>query len=133
MESLAERVINEIEADKRLRKRLAELLVTEPDVRILMINSIIADVAKKEDIRELRGEINQLRGEISQLRGEINQLRGEMNQLRVEVDQKITQLREEINQLREEMHSDFKWVIGTVLTIWGATVIPILLRLIGAI
>jgi hypothetical protein len=53
--------------------------------------------------------------------------------LRVEVDQKITQLREEINQLREEMHSDFKWVIGTVLTIWGATVIPILLRLIGAI
>jgi polyhydroxyalkanoate synthesis regulator phasin len=101
MESLAERVINEIEADKRLRKRLAELLVTEPDVRILMINSIIADVAKKEDIRELRGEINQLR--------------------------------EEINQLREEMHSDFKWIIGTVLTIWGATVIPILLRLIGAI
>jgi predicted nucleic acid-binding Zn-ribbon protein len=100
MEPLAERVINEIEADKRLRKRLAELLVTEPDVRILMINSIIADVAKKEDIRELRGEINQLREEI-------NQLRGEMNQLRVEVDQKITQLREEINQLRKEMHSDF--------------------------
>ena len=133
MESLAERVINEIEADKRLKKRLAELLVTEPDVRILMINSIIADVAKKEDIRELRGEINQLRGEINQLREEINQLRGEMNLLRVEVDQKITQLREEINQLREEMHSDFKWVIGTVLTIWGATVIPILLRLIGAI
>jgi uncharacterized coiled-coil DUF342 family protein len=151
MESLAERVINEIEADKRLRKRLAELLVTEPDVRILMINSIIADVAKKEDIRELRGEINQLRGEISQLRGEMNQLRGEMNRLRVEVDQKITQLRgemkheitqlrgeinqlrEEINQLRKEMHSDFKWVIGIILTIWGATVIPILLRLIGAI
>jgi uncharacterized coiled-coil DUF342 family protein len=158
MESLAERVINEIEADKRLRKRLAELLVTEPDVRILMINSIIADVAKKEDIRELRGEINQLRGEISQLRGEmnqlreeINQLRGEMNRLRVEVDQKISQLRgemrheitqlrgeinqlrEEVNQLREEMHSDFKWVIGIILTIWGATVIPILLRLIGAI
>ncbi|ACB07162.1 hypothetical protein [Candidatus Korarchaeum cryptofilum] len=126
MEPLAERVINEIEADKRLRKRLAELLVTEPDVRILMINSIIADVAKKEDIRELRGEINQLREEI-------NQLRGEMNQLRVEVDQKITQLREEINQLRKEMHSDFKWVIGIILTIWGATVIPILLRLIGAI
>jgi len=151
MESLAERVINEIEADKRLRKRLAELLVTEPDVRILMINSIIADVAKKEDIRELRGEIGQLRGEMNQLREEINQLRGEMNRLRVEVDQKITQLREEmkheiaqlrgeinqlreeINQLRKEMHSDFKWVIGIILTIWGATVIPILLRLIGAI
>jgi predicted RNase H-like nuclease (RuvC/YqgF family) len=133
MESLAERVINEIEADKRLRKRLAELLVTEPDVRILMINSIIADVAKKEDIRELRGEINQLRGEISQLRGEMNQLREEMKQEITQLRGEINQLREEINQLREEMHSDFKWVIGIILTIWGATVIPILLRLIGAI
>jgi hypothetical protein len=45
----------------------------------------------------------------------------------------MTQLRREIAQLRDEMHSNFKWTIGVVLTIWGATVIPILLRLIGAI
>ncbi|MGC9021000.1 MAG: hypothetical protein ACP5KE_07320, partial [Candidatus Methanodesulfokora sp.] len=63
-----------------------------------------------------------LRGEINQLKAEINQLRGEINQLR-----------SEIGHLREEMYSNFKWTIGIVLTIWGATVIPILLRLIGAI
>jgi hypothetical protein len=57
----------------------------------------------------------QLRGEIAQLRGEISQLRGE------------------IDQIRREMYSNFKWTIGIILTIWGATVIPILLRLIGAI
>ena len=101
MQSIAEKVVEELEADLRLRKKLAELLITEPDIRLTFINAVIADVAKKEDIRELRNEINQLRGEI--------------------------------NQLRSEMSSNFRWTIGIILTIWGATVIPILLRLIGAI
>jgi hypothetical protein len=61
---------------------------------LFIINSILPDVAKKEDIRDLKSEIA---------------------------------------QLRNEVHSDFKWTIGIILTIWGATVIPILLRLIGAI
>ena len=124
--SLAERVVEEIEADKRLRMRLAELIVSEPEVRLFMLNSILPDVAKKEDIKELRGEMAQLRGEISQIRAEIAQLRGEINQ-------EIAQLRGEIAQLRREMYSNFKWTVGIILTIWGATVIPILLRLIKAI
>ncbi len=115
MQSLGEKLVDELEANMKLRKRLAELLVTEPDIRLVLINAVLANVATKEDIRELRGEINQLRAEINQLRGEINQLRSE------------------IGHLREEMYSNFKWTIGIVLTIWGATVIPILLRLIGAI
>jgi hypothetical protein len=101
MESLGERVIGEIEANKKLKMRLAELIVSEPDVRLFIINSILPDVAKKEDIRDLKSE--------------------------------IAQLRNEMVQLRNEMHSNFKWTIGIILTIWGATVIPILLRLIGAI
>jgi uncharacterized coiled-coil DUF342 family protein len=113
--SLAERVLEEIGADRRLRMRLAELIVSEPEVRLLMLNSILPDVAKKEDIKELRNEIAQLRGEMAQLRGEISQVRGE------------------IAQLRREMYSNFKWTVGIILTIWGATVIPILLRLIKAI
>ncbi|MCC6003976.1 MAG: hypothetical protein LM590_06510 [Thermofilum sp.] len=99
--SLAERVLEEIGADRRLRMRLAELIVSEPEVRLFMLNSILPDVAKKEDIKELRNEIAQLRGEIA--------------------------------QLRREMYSNFKWTVGIILTIWGATVIPILLRLIKAI
>jgi uncharacterized coiled-coil DUF342 family protein len=113
--SLAERVLEEIEADKKLKTRLAELIVSEPEVRLFMLNSILPDVAKKEDIKELRNEITQIRGEMAQIRGEISQLRGE------------------IAQLRKEMYSNFKWTVGIILTIWGATVIPILLRLIKAI
>uniref|UniRef100_A0A7C1CDN2 Uncharacterized protein n=1 Tax=Thermofilum adornatum TaxID=1365176 RepID=A0A7C1CDN2_9CREN len=65
-------------------------------------------MARKEDIKELITEMAQLRVEISQLRTDIA-------------------------QLRKEVHSNFKWTIGLILTIWGATVIPILLKLVGAI
>lgn len=115
MQSLGEKVVDELESNVRLRKRLAELLVSEPDIRLVLINAVLSEVATKDDIRELRSEINQIRSEISQLRGEISQLRNE------------------ISQLRREMYSNFKWIIGVILTIWGATVIPILLKLIGAI
>jgi hypothetical protein len=101
MQTLGEKVLEEIGADKKLKMRLAELIISEPDVRLFIINSLFPNVATKEDVKELRSE--------------------------------MTQLRREIAQLRDEMHSNFKWTIGVVLTIWGATVIPILLRLIGAI
>jgi len=117
MQSLGERVLDELETDIKLRRRLAELLIREPDVRLVFVNAALATVATREDIRELRAEMNQLRAE--------------MNQLRAEMKEEINQLRNEINQLRAEMSSNLRWTIGTMLAIWGATVIPILLRLIG--
>ena len=45
----------------------------------------------------------------------------------------INGLRGEINGLRREVHSNFRWTVGLIVTVWGATVIPILLKLIGAI
>jgi len=135
MQSLGERVLDELETDIKLRKRLAELLIREPDLRLVLVNAALATVATREDIRELRAE---MRGEIGQLRTEMNQLRAEMNQLRNEMKGEINQLRGEISQLRGEiaqlrveMSSNLRWTIGTMLAIWGATVIPILLRLIG--
>jgi len=50
----AERIVELFEKDVGSRKRLAELLVTEPDVRLAIINAIIRDVATKEDIEKLR-------------------------------------------------------------------------------
>jgi len=110
MQSLGERVLDELETDIKLRRRLAELLIREPDLRLALMNAALATVATREDIRELRAEINQLRAEMNQLRNEV---------------------KEEINQLRGEISSNLRWTIGTMLAIWGATVIPILLRLIG--
>jgi len=124
---LAERLLGELEADPRARRRLAELLVAEPDVRLAMINAIIADVATRRDLAELRSE---LKGDIDALRSEV---KGDINALRSELKGDMEALRAEIAQLRAEASSNFRWIIGTILAIWGATAMPILLRLIGAI
>jgi len=107
--SLAERLIKEFEENVKLRKRLAELLISEPDIRLALINAVIADVATKKDLSELR---NELKNEIGGLRSE---------------------LKSEISELRREMHSNFRWTVGLIVTVWGVTVTPILLRLIGVI
>jgi len=106
--SLAERFLEELEASKKLKIRLADIIASDPEVRLYILNSILPDVARKEDIKELRTKMAQLRVEISQLRTDIA-------------------------QLRKERYSNFKWTIGIILTIWGATVIPIPLKLVGAI
>ena len=103
--SLAEKLIKEFEEKVVLRKRFAELLVSEPEIRLVLINAFIADVATKKDLSELRSE---LKSEISELRSEIS-------------------------GLRREVHSNFRWIGGLIVTVWGATVIPMLLKLIGAI
>ena len=148
----AKEVVAWFEKDAAARKRLAELLVTEPDVRLAIINAVIRDVATKHDIEELRKEMKQdiekLRQEINELRvatkKDIEELRKEMISLNNATNQRIDELRKEIAELRvatkhdiedlrKEVHSDFKWVIGVILTIWGATVIPILMKLVGFI
>ena len=44
-----------------------------------------------------------------------------------------SELKSEISELRREMHSNFRWTVGLIVTVWGVTVTPILLRLIGVI
>ena len=114
--SLAEKLIKEFEENVDLRKRFAELLVSEPDIRLVLINAVIADVATKRDLSEVR-----------------NELRGEIGRLREEMRSEISGLRSEISELRREVHSNFRWIVGLFVTVWGATVIPMLLKLLGAI
>ena len=64
--------------DAAARKRLAELLAGEHDVKLAIIGAVLKEVATKSNIdrlrRELRGEIEKLR---SEFREEIGKLRGE--------------------------------------------------------
>ena len=60
----AEEVVKLFEEDTRA-KRLAELLVSKPDVRLAIINAVLRDVATKGDIEALkvatRSDIESLR------------------------------------------------------------------------
>jgi len=50
----ADDVVKLFEEDAKARKRLAELLVSEPDVRLTIINAVLRDVATKCDIESSR-------------------------------------------------------------------------------
>jgi predicted ribosome quality control (RQC) complex YloA/Tae2 family protein len=97
-------------------RELAVAVASEPELRLAVINAVLADVATKQDIQQLRQE-----------------LRGEIAQLRQHVDSEISQLRQEIAQLRREMSTNFRWTVGLILGIWGTTVIPLLMRMAGII
>jgi hypothetical protein len=43
-----------LERDLKMRKRLAELMVTDSDVRLAIINAVLADVATMSDLEKLR-------------------------------------------------------------------------------
>jgi flagellar biosynthesis GTPase FlhF len=120
-------IVKLLKSDKDALRELAVAVASEPELRLAVINAVIADVATKQDIQQLRQE---LKVEIAQLREEtkeeIAQLRQEIGLLRQHVDS-------EISQLRRDMNTNFRWTVGLIIAVWGTTVIPLLMRLAGVI
>jgi len=101
MSLTAEAIVELFERDARARKRLAELLVSEPDVRLAIINAVLRDVATKSDIEKIRAEyatkedVKALREEIAALRGRIEKIEGDI----AEVRERIAKLEGVVSQL----------------------------------
>ena len=106
----AEDVVRLFEEDARARKRLAELLVSEPDVRLAIINAVLRDVATKGDIealkKEFKSDIEALRRDVfahmSELRERVSKLEGAFTQLvdRIgDLDKRIDSLDKRIDGL----------------------------------
>jgi len=74
MSLTADDIVKLFEENAKARKRLAELLVMEPDVRLAIINAVLRDVATKRDIEELRKEIGQLRERVAKVEGQLGLL-----------------------------------------------------------
>jgi len=109
-------IVKLLKSDRDALRELSAAIASEPELRLAVINAVIADVATKQDIQQLRQE----------LKGEIAQLRQEIGVLRQHVDN-------EISQLRRDMNTNFRWTVGLIIAIWGTTVIPLLMRLAGVI
>jgi phage shock protein A len=111
----AEDIVKLFEEDVRSRKRLAELLISEPDIRLTMINAVLRDVATKDDIETLRREvltqISELRDRVSRLEGAFTQLTERINDL----DKRIDALDKRIDALDERI--DYVVRVSWVLTI----------------
>jgi biopolymer transport protein ExbB/TolQ len=131
-------IVRLLKSDRDALRELAVAVASEPELRLSVINAVLADVATKQDINQLRQE---MRGEITSTKQEIQQLmqelRGEIAQLRQHVDGEIAQMRremkDEISQLRRDMSTNFRWTIGLIIGIWGTTVIPLLMKMAGII
>jgi flagellar biosynthesis GTPase FlhF len=149
-------IVKLLKSDKDALRELSAAIASEPELRLAVINAVIADVATKQDLQQLRqelkGEMAQLRQEMKEeiaqlreeLRGDITATKQDFQQLRRELREEISQLREEIgilrqhvdseiSQLRRDMNTNFRWTVGLIIAVWGTTVIPLLMRLAGVI
>jgi chromosome segregation ATPase len=103
--SIAEKLIEELEKDPKIRKRLAELMVTDSDVRLAIINAVLADVATKSDLEKLevatRRELENLRAE---MKSEMEKLKERLrNDFRSEIQREVKRLEDRISALENRI------------------------------
>ena len=86
----ADQIVDLFERDLRARKRLAELIVMEPDIRLAIINAVLREVATKDDIKALgdatRKDIKELEGRIQELSNMVSEMRGAYKELSKRID-----------------------------------------------
>jgi len=93
----ADQIVDLFERDLRARKRLAELIVMEPDIRLAIINAVLREVATKDDIKALendikalgdatRKDIKVLEGRIQELSNMVSEMRGAYKELSKKID-----------------------------------------------
>jgi hypothetical protein len=82
VELTAEAIVELFRGDVRARKELAELLISEPDIRLAIINAVLRDVATKSDIEALRASMERRFEELrTEFRREIDFLAREIDRL----------------------------------------------------
>jgi hypothetical protein len=128
VELTAEAIVELFRADARARKELAELLVSEPDIRLAIINAVLRDVATKSDIEQLRAAMeSRFEQHRAATKNDIEQLRTEF---RRDIEQLRADFRREIDVLAREIDRLYKLVIVSVLGILISIANTILVRLL---
>ena len=92
--SIAEKLIEELEKDPKIRRRLAELVVTDSDVRLAIINAVLADVATKSDLEKLEAATKR---ELEKLEERLR------NDFRSEIQREVRRLEDRISALENRI------------------------------
>ena len=111
--SIGEKLIEELEKDPKIRKRLAELMVTDSDVRLAIINAVLADVATKKDLEKL---------EVATKR--------ELERLEERLERRISALENRVNSIEERL-ARLEGQMGLFVKLFIAFNLPILIAVIG--
>jgi chromosome segregation ATPase len=133
--SIAEKLIEELEKDPKIRRRLAELMVTDSDVRLAIINAVLADVATKSDLEKLEAatkrELENLRIEMKAEMEKLEErLRSEMGKLEERLERRISALESRVNSIEERL-ARLEGQMGLFVKLFIAFNLPILIAVIG--
>ncbi len=124
--SIAEKLIEELEKDPKIRRRLAELMVTDSEVRLAIINAVLADVATKSDLERLEEKLtNEIRREVGRLEERISALESRIETL----ENRVNSIEARLARLEGQMNLFVRLFIAFNLPTLIA-VIGILLRLV---
>ncbi len=106
----AEDIVELFRRDARARRELAVLLVSEPEVRLAIVNAVLREVATKGDLERLqqtlKSDIERLREatrqDFERLRSEVRQ---DIERLRTETRREIERLQQAIEGLHREIET----------------------------
>ena len=131
--SIAEKLIEELEKDPKIRRRLAELMVTDSEVRLAIINAVLADVATKSDLEKLEEKLrNEIRREVGRLEERISALESRMSALENRIsalENRVSAIEARLARLEGQMNLFVRLFIAFNLPTLIA-VIGILLRMV---
>jgi len=122
--SIAEKLIEELEKDPKIRRRLAELMVTDSDVRLAIINAVLADVATKSDLEKLEAATKR---ELEKLE---ERLRSEIQREVKRLEERISALENRVNSIEERL-ARLEGQMGLFVKLFIAFNLPILIAVIG--
>jgi len=124
-------LIEELEKDPKIRKRLAELMVTDSDVRLAIINAVLADVATKSDLEKLevatRRELEKLEERLrNEIQREVRRLEDRISAL----ENRIAALENRVNSIEERL-TRLEGQMSLFVRLFIAFNLPILIAVIG--
>ena len=124
MSSIGEKLIEELEKDPKIRKRLAELMVTDSDVRLAIINAVLVDVATKSDLEKLEAATKR---ELEKLE---ERLRSEIQREVKRLEDRISALENRVNSIEERL-ARLEGQMSLFVKLFIAFNLPILIAVIG--
>jgi len=129
----AEDIVKLFEEDVRARRRLAELLVSEPDVRLALANAILREVATKDDLKELRAEMRrmgeELRAELkAYIDAKVEGLEKSLNARISGMERGVEGLEQRISDLAALVRAS---LVAITITLASTILTPLMLKLLG--
>jgi chromosome segregation ATPase len=133
--SIGEKLIEELEKDPKIRRRLAELMVTDSDVRLAIINAVLADVATKSDLEKLEAatkwELEKLEAATKRELEKLEErLRSEIQREVRRLEERISALENRVNSIEERL-ARLEGQMGLFVKLFIAFNLPTLIAVIG--